>query len=101
MLTRWFRRSATFAKHAAATCRGAMLRERDFIVSETLQLRGMFPLLARTRGAGLSPEERIALRAHLKRAGILSPYLVASIVPGSIVALPLIALWRGWRRPRH
>lgn len=100
MVAQWLHRSAGFIRRGARACALALRAERDFVVSETARLRELFPLIRRCRrSGGLTASERAALAGHLRRAGRLSPYLVASLVPGSFVALPLLVWWRG-RRPR-
>ena len=76
-------------------------RERAYLRCEFAQFRGLMPLLARSGSRQpLSPAERAALSAHLRRASILSPYLVVTLLPGAFVLLPVLLWWRDRRRNR-
>ena len=76
-------------------------RERAYLSNELEQFRGLMPLLARTGARqSLSEVERAALRAHLRRATSLSPYLVVTLLPGALVLLPVLLWWRDRRRNR-
>lgn len=76
-------------------------RERAYLSNEFEQFRGLMPLLARTGSRQpLSEVERTVLRAHLRRASSLSPYLVLTLLPGALVTLPLLLWWRDRRRNR-
>ena len=76
-------------------------REAAFLLVEFAQFRGLVPLLARACANGpRSAGDRAALRAHLRRASTLSPYLLIAVLPGSFFALPLVAIWRDRRRNR-
>lgn len=95
MFRHWIRETVNTSKAAVYACRAAAASESAYLAGELAGLKGMVPLLARWRGAaGLSPYERALLTAQLRRASSLSPYLIAALVPGSVVALPLVALWR-------
>jgi hypothetical protein len=59
------------------------------------------PLLSRYRGGAWGAGDRAALQDHLRRATLLSPYLVVALLPGSVLALPLVAWWRDRRRARR
>lgn len=98
MVAQWLHRSASSIQRGARASWLAVRSERDFVVSEATRLREVLPLIRSARRAGgLSAVERAALVAHLRRVGMLSPYLVVSLLPGSFVALPLIVWWRGRR----
>ena len=76
-------------------------RERAYLSSEFAQFRGFMPLLARSGSRQpLSHAERAALRAHLRRASSLSPYLAVTLLPGAFVLLPMLLWWRDRRRNR-
>lgn len=76
-------------------------RERAYLRNEFEQFRGLMPLLARTGARQpMSEMERAALRAHLRRASSLSPYLVVTLLPGALVLLPVLLWWRERRRNR-
>ena len=76
-------------------------RERDYLVEEVMQTRGLMPLLTKQRnGDKWSTDDKAELRLHLKRLSHISPYLVLSIIPGSFLALPVLAWWLDRRRTR-
>lgn len=76
-------------------------RERDHLIAEMAQVRGLMPLLMKPRnGKKWSPADKAELRLHCRRLRSISPYLVLSIVPGSFVALPILAWWLDRRRNR-
>ena len=76
-------------------------REAAFLIDEFARLRGLAQLLARYRVEGWSELVRIELQDHLRRATQLSPYLLFAVLPGSFLALPLLAWWRDRRRMRR
>lgn len=77
------------------------VRERDRLIAEIAQVRGLMPLLMKPRnGEKWSPADKAELRLHCRRLRTISPYLVLSIVPGSFVALPILAWWLDRRRNR-
>lgn len=76
-------------------------RERDYLLTEMSRVRGLMPLLMKPRNRQRwSVADKAELRAHLLRLRYLSPYLALSIVPGSFLALPLLAWWLDRRRTR-
>ncbi len=76
-------------------------RERDYLIAEISQIRGLMPLVMKPRnGEQWSHADKAELRLHLRRLRTISPYLVLSIVPGSFVALPILAWWLDRRRNR-
>ncbi len=76
-------------------------RERAFLAGEVAKFSGLVPLLVLAGSRQpLSDLERDALRAHLRRASVLSPYLAVSLLPGAFVLLPLVVWWRDRRRLR-
>lgn len=69
-------------------------RERKRLLAEVLQVKGLMPLLMKYRnGQRWTPEERVELRAHLRRLSHLSPYLAVVVLPGAPLTLPLLAWW--------
>lgn len=80
----------------------AQKRERDLIVREFAQVRGLMPLLMRKRNGGRwTREERRALREQMQALAHLSPYLVVLTLPGSFAILPVLAWWLDRRRIRR
>lgn len=76
-------------------------REHDHLIAEISQVRGLMPLLMKPRnGEHWSHADKSELRLHVQRLRTISPYLVLSIVPGSFVALPILAWWLDRRRNR-
>lgn len=74
-------------------------REARYVVTELLAVRGLMPLLMKSRNGGnWSPEEKAELIAQLRRLSRLSPYLLFLLVPGSALLLPIYAWWLDRRR---
>lgn len=74
-------------------------REARHVVSELLAVRGLMPLLMKSRnGSHWSPEEKAELLIQLRRLSRLSPYLFFLVVPGSALMLPVYAWWLDRRR---
>ncbi len=77
-------------------------REKKFLLSEILQVRGLMPLLMKPRNKQRwTPEDRAELRVHLRRISGISPYLVVLALPGSFLMLPALAWWLDRRRNRN
>jgi len=77
-------------------------REKQFLLSEMVQVKGLMPLLMKERNKQRwTPEDRAELRAHLRRLSSLSPYLVVMVLPGSFLMLPALAWWLDRRRGRN
>lgn len=74
-------------------------REAQRLLAEMVAMRGIMPLLMKARnGQQWTPDERTELIAHLRRMAHLSPYLVAMLLPGSMLFLPAYAWWLDRRR---
>ena len=74
-------------------------REARRILTELMATRGIMPLLMKARnGERWTPAERGALLTHLRRMAHLSPYLIALLLPGSVLLLPIYAWWLDRRR---
>lgn len=77
-------------------------REIRRLLAEILAMRGLMPLLMKTRNGGCwTREEKAELLAHLRRLSHLSPYLLFLLLPGSALLLPLYAWWLDRRRLRR
>lgn len=77
-------------------------REVRRVIAELMVLRGVMPLLMKSRnGEAWTPQEKTLLLAHLRRLTHLSPYLVFLLMPGSVVLLPIYAWWLDRRRLRR
>jgi hypothetical protein len=72
------------------------------ILRELALARGIMPLLMKARnGERWTLDDREALLVHLRRMAHLSPYLVALLLPGSVLLLPIYAWWLDRRRLRR
>lgn len=83
----------------ARRAREIALRERQRLIAEILQVRGLMPLLMKPRNRQRwTPEDKRELVAHLKRFSSISPYLVVLAMPGGMLMLPALAWWLDRRR---
>ena len=74
-------------------------REVSRILAELMATRGVMPLLMKARnGEPWSSAEKAQLIGHLRRVAHLSPYLIALLLPGSVLLLPVYAWWLDRRR---
>lgn len=77
-------------------------RERRRLAAECVAVRGLMPLLMKprnTRGSDhWSHEDKVLLKQHIRRMSRLSPYLVLLVMPGGLLALPVLAWWLDRRR---
>jgi len=86
---------------ALTSVRDLSARERQRLLSEFSQVRGLMPLLMKSRNKQKwTREDKAQLAAHLKRLSSLSPYLVVLVMPGGLLALPALAWWLDRRRMR-
>lgn len=77
-------------------------RERTRIVDEVMQVRGLMPLLMKPRnGQPWTRSDRVEIQRHVRRLAVVSPYLVALILPAAPITLPLLAWWLDRRRLRR
>jgi len=77
-------------------------RERKFLLSELVQVKGLMPVLMKRRNKQKwSPEDLAEIRAQLRRLSQLSPYLVILVMPGGFAVLPVLAWWLDRRRTRR
>jgi len=76
-------------------------RERQFLLSEMVHIKGLMPLLMKQRNRSRwTPEDKAELVSHLRRLSRLSPYLVVVVMPGGFFMLPVLAWWLDRRRNR-
>ena len=76
-------------------------REREFLVNEITQVRGLMALLMKQRNRQpWTAEDKVELVRHLRRLWKLSPYLVVIALPGGLLMLPVLAWWLD-RRERN
>ena len=74
-------------------------REVRRVVAELTVTRGLMPLLMKSRNGGSwTAAEKKELLGHLRRMAHLSPYLIALVLPGSLLILPVYAWWLDRRR---
>ena len=77
-------------------------RERKFLLSEMVQVKGLMPVLMKRRNKQRWSEEDIAeIRIQVRRISKLSPYLVVIVMPGGFAMLPVLAWWLDRRRQRR
>ena len=77
-------------------------REKQRLLTEMQQTRGLVPILMKPRnGQSWTAEERAELRDHLGRLSRLSPYLVLVVMPGGFFMLPVFVWWLDRRRTRQ
>ncbi|MCE2998874.1 MAG: hypothetical protein ACK59Y_06295 [Betaproteobacteria bacterium] len=95
--------SPRFAAFRAYTyVRELTLREKQRLIAEIQQTRGLMPILMKPRnGQRWSADDRAQLRDHLGRLTRLSPYLVLVVMPGGFFVLPVFAWWLDRRRDRN
>lgn len=77
-------------------------REKKHLLREISEVKGLMPLLMKTRNKQLwTTEDKLELRVHLRRLSNLSPYLLVLALPGSFLILPALAWWLDRRRTRQ
>ena len=77
-------------------------REKQFLVSEMVQVKGLMPLLMKQRNRQRwTAEDKLELASHLRRLSRLSPYLIIVVMPGGFFMLPALAWWLDRRRNRN
>ena len=76
-------------------------REKEALLTEVLQVRGLMPLLMKPRNKQRwTVEDKAELVVHMKRLSRISPYLVVLVMPGGFFMLPALAWWLDRRRNR-
>ncbi|MDO8437190.1 MAG: hypothetical protein Q7S69_03360 [Nitrosomonadaceae bacterium] len=76
-------------------------REKEHILSEMLQVKGLIPLLMKPRNKQKwAAEDRAELKQQLQCISRLGSYLTVIALPGSFVLLPVLAWWLD-RRKNH
>lgn len=74
-------------------------REKKYLVTELIQVKGLMPLLMKRRNKQRwSVEDRKALAVHMRRLRDVSPYIVVFAMPGGLAMLPVLAWWLDRRR---
>lgn len=73
-------------------------REKRRFRDELAHMKGAWPLLMKQRNGGTwTPEDKVRLKAMVRSASSVSPYLFIWAVPGSMLLLPFLA----WFLDRH
>jgi hypothetical protein len=96
-------------KHFQAKLRGAPVwfcsllagnsRERRRLGDELETIKGAWPLLMKQRWGGTwTPEDKRQLKAMVRSASSVSPYLFIWALPGSVLLLPFLAWYLDTRR---
>jgi hypothetical protein len=82
-----------------ANMRASQARERQLILTEVMQIRGLMPRLMKSRnGQPWSIEDKTEILRHLHVVASFSPYLVPIVIPGGVFMLPILAWWLDRRR---
>lgn len=77
-------------------------RQRVQVLAEMTRIEGLMPLLMKQRnGTPWTSDDRKKLKQQLRSLARLSPYILALLLPGGLLALPLIAWWLDRRRLRR
>lgn len=77
-------------------------REKLRLRQELGKIRGAMPLLMKPRNGGTwTAQDRAELKALLRSASSVGPYLVVLALPGSVVFLPFLAWHLDVRRSRR
>lgn len=79
-----------------------MDREKNYLVSELAQVKGLMPLLMKPRNhQKWSDQDKHELMEYLYRLSHLSPYIAVFLLPGGLAMLPVLAWWLDRRRGRR
>lgn len=74
-------------------------RESRRLGDELASIKGAWPLLMKQRRGGKwTPEEKQQLKAMVRSASSVSPYIVIWALPGSVLLLPFLAWYLDRRR---
>lgn len=74
-------------------------RESRRLGDELARIKGAWPLLMKQRRGGKwTPEEKQQLKAMVRSASSVSPYIVIWALPGSVLLLPFLAWYLDRRR---
>lgn len=72
------------------------------VLAEMTKIEGLIPLLMKQRnGTHWTSEDRKKIKEQFRSLARLSPYILAVVLPGGLLALPLIAWWLDRRRFRR
>ena len=74
-------------------------REKRRLRDELAHMKGAWPLLMKQRNGGKwTTEEKVHLKAMVRSASSVSPYLFIWAVPGSMLMLPFLAWYLDRKR---
>jgi hypothetical protein len=77
-------------------------RERLRFRDELATMKGSWPLLMKQRRGGTwTPEDKQQLKAMVRSASSVSPYLFIWALPGSVLLLPFLAWYLDTRRKQR
>jgi len=77
-------------------------REKRRLGDELMHVKGAWPLLMKQRNGGKwTPEDKIQLKAMVRSASSVSPYLFIWAIPGSVVLLPFLAWFLDRQRKKR
>jgi hypothetical protein len=90
--------SSTSKKRMQQIICNTLDRERQNIQSEFAQVKGLVPLLMKPRNKQQwTPQDKLALKQHLKCLSRISVYIAVIVLPGGLIVLPIM----GWWLDRH
>ena len=77
-------------------------REKHRFRDELVHIKGAWPLLMKQRKGGTwTPEDKVQLKAMVRSASSVSPYLFIWAIPGSMVLLPFLAWFLDRQRKKR
>jgi hypothetical protein len=77
------------------------IREKQHLLREMGQVRGLLPLLMNQRNRqGWSVEDKALLIVYLRQISHISRYLVVLAIPGGLIMIPALSWWLDRRRRR-
>jgi hypothetical protein len=77
-------------------------RERRRLGDQLAMMKGAWPLLMKQRRGGTwTPEDKQQLKAMVRSASSVSPYLFIWALPGSVLLLPFLAWYLDTRRKQR
>jgi hypothetical protein len=86
---------------ALRSLRDMTVREKQFLLSEMGEIKGLVPLVMKQRNRQRwNPEDKALLVTHLRRLSRISPYLAVLAMPGGFIMMPALAWWLDRRRNR-
>ena len=70
-----------------------ILHNKEFILKEVLEIKGLMQLLMKNRNTGekWTKEEKKRIKTHLKSISKLVPVLIIFLLPGGSLFLPFLA----------